>query len=152
VTDIWPRCFALQLSILSFLFFSFLFFSFLFFSFLSFFFIFQDRVSLYNPGCPGTHSVDQIGLELRNPPASAFPSAGIKGVCHHCLVLSILLATEYVGLWSNYKEQTQMVRCVGMVSGGRGEQWQLGFEGTSSRGAVLMGHHRNPSGTLMRAR
>jgi hypothetical protein len=27
---------------------------------------------LYNPGCcPGTHSVDQAGFELRNPPASA---------------------------------------------------------------------------------
>jgi hypothetical protein len=34
------------------------------------FFAFQDRVSLYIPGCPGTHSVDQAGLELRNPPAS----------------------------------------------------------------------------------
>jgi hypothetical protein len=32
---------------------------------------FQDRVSLCSPGCPGTHSVDQAGLELRNPPASA---------------------------------------------------------------------------------
>jgi hypothetical protein len=30
-----------------------------------------DWVSLYSPGCPGTHSVDQAGLELRNPPASA---------------------------------------------------------------------------------
>jgi hypothetical protein len=27
--------------------------------------------SLYSPGCPGTHSVDQAGLKLRNPPASA---------------------------------------------------------------------------------
>jgi hypothetical protein len=35
------------------------------------FFVFQDRVSLYSPGCPGTHSVDQAGLKLRNPPASA---------------------------------------------------------------------------------
>jgi hypothetical protein len=26
---------------------------------------------LCSPGCPGTHSVDQAGLELRNPPASA---------------------------------------------------------------------------------
>jgi hypothetical protein len=26
------------------------------------FFIFQDRVSLYSPGCPGTHFVDQTGL------------------------------------------------------------------------------------------
>jgi hypothetical protein len=31
----------------------------------------QDRVSLCSPGCPGTHFVDQAGLELRNPPASA---------------------------------------------------------------------------------
>jgi hypothetical protein len=26
-------------------------------------FVFQDRVSLYSPGCPGTHFVDQAGLE-----------------------------------------------------------------------------------------
>jgi hypothetical protein len=32
---------------------------------------FQDRVSLCSPGCPGTHFVDQAGLELRNPPTSA---------------------------------------------------------------------------------
>jgi hypothetical protein len=31
----------------------------------------RDRISLCSPGCPGTHSVDQAGLELRNPPASA---------------------------------------------------------------------------------
>jgi hypothetical protein len=34
---------------------------------------FRDRVSLCSPGCPGTHSVDQAGLELRNPPVSASP-------------------------------------------------------------------------------
>jgi hypothetical protein len=33
--------------------------------------VFQDRVSLYSPGCPGTHFVDQAGLELRNLPSSA---------------------------------------------------------------------------------
>ena len=32
--------------------------------------------------CPGTHSVDQAGLELRNPPASA-SSAEITGLYHH---------------------------------------------------------------------
>jgi hypothetical protein len=26
-----------------------------------FVFVFQDRVSLCSPGCPGTHSVDQTG-------------------------------------------------------------------------------------------
>ncbi|GAB1291592.1 KICSTOR complex protein kaptin [Apodemus speciosus] len=36
------------------------------------------EVSLCNPGCPGTLAVDQAGLELRNLPASASPSAGIK--------------------------------------------------------------------------
>jgi hypothetical protein len=43
-----------------------------------FYFVFRDRVSLYSPGCPGTHSVDQAGLELRNPPASASPVLGLK--------------------------------------------------------------------------
>ncbi|GAB1290364.1 NAD-dependent protein deacylase sirtuin-5, mitochondrial [Apodemus speciosus] len=35
-------------------------------------------VSLYSPGCPGTHSVDQASLELRNPPASAFQVLELK--------------------------------------------------------------------------
>jgi hypothetical protein len=41
---------------------------------------FLDRVSLYSPGCPGTHFVDQAGLELRNLPASASQVLGLK-VC-----------------------------------------------------------------------
>jgi hypothetical protein len=40
--------------------------------------VFRDRVSLCSPGCPGTHSVDQAGLELRNPPASASQVLGLK--------------------------------------------------------------------------
>jgi hypothetical protein len=35
------------------------------------FWLFRDRVSLYSPGFPGTHFVDQAGLKLRNPPVSA---------------------------------------------------------------------------------
>jgi hypothetical protein len=42
------------------------------------FFFFRDRVSLCSPVCPGTHSVDQAGLELRNPPASASQVLGLK--------------------------------------------------------------------------
>ena len=49
----------------------------LFFSF-SFLLVLWDRVSLCSPGCPGTHSVDQAGLELRNPPASASQVLGLK--------------------------------------------------------------------------
>jgi hypothetical protein len=45
---------------------------------LCFVFVFQDRVSLCSPGCPGTHSVDQTGLKLRNPPASASQVLGLK--------------------------------------------------------------------------
>jgi hypothetical protein len=42
--------------------------------------VFRDRVSLYSLGCPGTHFVDQAGLELRNPPVSASQVLGLK-VC-----------------------------------------------------------------------
>jgi hypothetical protein len=45
---------------------------------LFYYYCFLDRVSLYSPGCPGTHSVDQAGLELRNPPASASRVLGLK--------------------------------------------------------------------------
>jgi hypothetical protein len=41
-------------------------------------FVFRDRVSLCSPGCPGTHFVDQAGLELRNLPASASHVLGLK--------------------------------------------------------------------------
>jgi hypothetical protein len=41
-------------------------------------FCFRDRVSLYSSGCPGTHFVDQAGLELRNLPASASRVLGLK--------------------------------------------------------------------------
>ena len=45
-----------------------------------FFLVFRDRISLCSPGYPGTHFVDQAGLELRNPPASASRVLGLK-VC-----------------------------------------------------------------------
>jgi hypothetical protein len=49
-----------------------------FFLFVCLFVFFQDRVSLCSPGCPGTHFVDQAGLELRNRPASASRVLGLK--------------------------------------------------------------------------
>ena len=39
---------------------------------------FRDRVSLCSPGCRGTRSVDQAGLELRNSIASASQVLGLK--------------------------------------------------------------------------
>jgi hypothetical protein len=46
--------------------------------FFFFVFAFRDRVSLCSLGCPGIHSVDQAGLELRNLPASASRVLGLK--------------------------------------------------------------------------
>jgi hypothetical protein len=48
------------------------------FCFVLFGLVFRDRVSLCSPGCPGTHFVDQAGLKLRNPPASASRMLGLK--------------------------------------------------------------------------
>ena len=42
------------------------------------FVFFWDRVSLYSPGCPETHFVDQSCLKLRNLPASASRVLGLK--------------------------------------------------------------------------
>ena len=41
-------------------------------------FVFWDLVSLCSPGCPGTDSVDQADLELRNLPATASWVLGLK--------------------------------------------------------------------------
>jgi hypothetical protein len=49
-----------------------------FIGFFFFFSFFRDRVSLCSLGCPGTHSVDQAGLELRDLPASASQVQGLK--------------------------------------------------------------------------
>jgi hypothetical protein len=79
--------------------FSFFFFSFSFFYFILFLFIylfiylflvFQYRVFLCSSGCPGTHSVHQVGLEFRNPSASASQVLGLK-VCATTAWLSIIL-------------------------------------------------------------
>jgi hypothetical protein len=54
------------------------------------FLVFLDRVSLCSPGCPGTHSVDQAGLELRNLPASPFLFLDLNvgpGICTQVLTL-----------------------------------------------------------------
>jgi hypothetical protein len=50
----------------------------LFVCFFFFFLVFRDKVSLCSPGYPGTHFVDQAGLELRNPPASSSCVLGLK--------------------------------------------------------------------------
>ncbi|GAB1294326.1 Ceroid-lipofuscinosis, neuronal 6 [Apodemus speciosus] len=75
--------------------------------------VYRDRVSLCSPGCPGTHSVDQAGLELRNPPASASPSAGIKGVRHHArLIQSCCTMSPQVSRWASGRPRGRQVYLV----------------------------------------
>jgi hypothetical protein len=60
-------------------------------------FVFRDRVSLYTPGCPGTHFVDQLGLEFRNLPASASQVLGLKACATTArLVQAFKLCTQQV--------------------------------------------------------
>jgi hypothetical protein len=61
------------------------------------FFFPETRVSLYSPGCPGTHSVDQAGLELRNPPASASGVLGLKA-CATTRGYTLLLKLYFITL------------------------------------------------------
>jgi hypothetical protein len=67
----------------------------LFFIFFYFLF-FRDRVSLCSPGCLGTHSVDQAGLELRNSPASASQVLGLKAVVLFLLFLFLFVLSSGV--------------------------------------------------------
>lgn len=41
-------------------------------------FVFQDEISLCSRDCPGTPSIDQAGLERRDPPASASQMLALK--------------------------------------------------------------------------
>jgi hypothetical protein len=42
------------------------------------------RTLFSSPGCPGTHFVDQSGLERQRSVCLCFLSAGTKGMHHHC--------------------------------------------------------------------
>ena len=61
-------------------------------------FVFQNRVSLFSSGSPGTHSVDQAVLELRNPPASASQVLGLKACA-----ATASLACPFIWAYKDYK-------------------------------------------------
>jgi hypothetical protein len=70
-------------------------------------FVFRDRVSLYSPGCPGTHFVDQAGLKLRNSPASTAQVLGLK----------VWATTPSIYLFYVYTVAVQMVVSHHVVAG-----------------------------------
>jgi hypothetical protein len=68
---------------------------------------FWDRVSLYSPGCPGTHFVDQAGLELKNLPASASRMLGLKACAttpgslfYFYLFFNLFYSPDFIPSWS----------------------------------------------------
>ena len=71
------------------------------------FWVFRDRVSLYSPGCPGNHFVDQAVLELRNLPASASRVLGSKACATtpgvYNSILSLYSDTKLFSLLVAYK-------------------------------------------------
>ena len=47
--------------------------------------------------CPGTSSIDQAGLKLKDIHLPLFPIAGIKGVCDHRLSDAISISIKCIG-------------------------------------------------------
>jgi hypothetical protein len=63
---------------------------------------------LCSPGYPGTHSVDQAGLELRDPPAFASQVLGLKACTTTTRLKEFLKfneneGTTYTNLWDTMK-------------------------------------------------
>ena len=99
---------------------------------LNFFFSFRDRVSVCSSGCPGTHFVDQGGLELRNPPASASQVLGLKACCpaFFFFFFWIILFTFWGFLFCTQREHqpfnrhTSHMGCVSRSWGGGQISWE----------------------------
>jgi hypothetical protein len=68
-----------------------------------FIFFFRERISLYSPGCPGTHFVDQAGLELRNLLASASRVLGLKACATTARLVLFCFVLRYPG--THYVDQ-----------------------------------------------
>jgi hypothetical protein len=110
----------------------------IFFSFF-FFLVFRDTVSLYSSGCPGTHFVDQAGLELRNPPASASRMLGLKACTStpgwytnfECVCAQVPEDKAYLGLnypfyfCSNCRSLTSSLTMRNHISEGSRLSWVL---------------------------
>jgi hypothetical protein len=102
----------------------------LFFLFCFVFCFFGDRVSLYSSGCPGTHSVDQAGLKLRNPPASASRVLGLKAyattpgswtlILTYTLIHLSLPVLDYFGRLCSYAETKRKTNLVNVLTDSAG--------------------------------
>jgi hypothetical protein len=64
------------------------------FFFVCLFCFFETGFPLCSPGCPGTHSVDQAGFEIRNLPASASQVLGLKACTTTARLITTVLSTQ----------------------------------------------------------
>ena len=77
--------------------------------------VFGDSVSLCNrPGCPGTCSVDQVGLELRDLPSSASQVRGLR----ECSTTPSLFFILFLVLRQKSSAVAQLAICLRLLSAG----------------------------------
>jgi hypothetical protein len=78
-----------------------------------FFFCFFEKISLYSPGCPGTHSCRPGWPQTQKSADLCLPSAGIKGMCHHHLA-HFLSQTLYSASASGHRDgdPVRTARCL----------------------------------------
>ena len=88
--------------------------------------VFQNRVSLYSPGFPGTHSVSQADLEVRNPPASVL---GLKV----CTTTALLTSEVYWGYLEGGAEMTWRQLHPKASMGDGSQSWEPGMHCTACR-------------------
>jgi hypothetical protein len=85
-----------------------------------FVFIFRDKVSLYSLDCPGTHYVDQAGLELRNLPASASQVLGLKALATTAQLDTHMLSSY---IMPPRKEEERKFYCISFSAYDSGTMW-----------------------------
>ena len=68
-------------------------------------FVFQDKVSLCSTGYPGTHSVDQAGLQIRDSADSASWVLGLKS-CTITVQLKIIFISGQPGMHKTLSQKT----------------------------------------------
>jgi hypothetical protein len=92
------------------------------------FWFFETGFLCIAPACPGTHSVDQAGLELRNLPASASRVLGLKAcattaqLCHGIFIIFICFIITGIGAYmcpSVHAEVREELAEVGSLIPGR---------------------------------
>jgi hypothetical protein len=89
---------------------------------------FQDRVPLNSSGCPGTHFVDQAGLELRNLPDSASRVLGLKACATTTRSELYILKTKNYLDSSQKKKYKQLLIFLKTTFNIRLKRWLSGYK------------------------